>query len=86
MQFVASLGSSCRLYSRIFELQPDCREYIENSGEPGTLYKIMNKLSAADRTPGSAAIHEVSVSARMRWLERAENLKDRVQYRPATPS
>jgi uncharacterized protein (DUF2235 family) len=71
-------------YSRIFELQPDYREYLENSEEPGMLYKVMNKLSAADRTPGPAAIHEVSVSVRRRWLERPENLKDRVQYRPGT--
>jgi uncharacterized protein (DUF2235 family) len=71
-------------YLRIFELQPDYRERIENSEEPGALYKVMNKLSVADRTPGPEVIHEVSVSARRRWLERPENLKDRIQYRPAT--
>jgi nucleoid-associated protein YgaU len=50
------------------------------------MYKAMNALAAADRAPGPAGLHEVSVSARRRWLEEAMNLDDKVQYRPATLS
>ncbi len=71
-------------YSRIFELQPDYREYIENSVKPGLLYRAMNALAAADRMPGPAALRDVSVSAKRRWLEKPENLKDRAAYRPLT--
>jgi nucleoid-associated protein YgaU len=50
------------------------------------MYKVMNALAAANRTPGPAALHEISVSVRRRWLEEPKNLNDKVQYRPATLS
>lgn len=70
--------------SRIFELKPDYMEYIENSTEQSLYYRIANKLAAADRLPGPQALHEVSMSARRRWLEDPKNLRDGVKYRPAT--
>lgn len=71
-------------YSRIFELMPDYSDYLNNSGDPGLMYKAMNALTSADRQPGPSALHEVSVSARRRWLAPAGSLKDQQQYRPAT--
>jgi nucleoid-associated protein YgaU len=70
--------------SRIFELKPDYMEYIENSSERSLYYRIANKLAAADRLPGPAATHEVSMSACRRWLEDPKNLKDGAKYRPPT--
>ncbi len=72
--------------SRIFDLAPNYREHLECSAKNGLMYKAMNALAATDRTPGPAALHEVSVSARRRWLEEPNNLNDKVQYRPATLS
>ena len=72
--------------SRIFELAPNYREHLECSAKNGFMYKVMNALAAADRTPGPAALHEISVSVRRRWLEEPKNLNDKVQYRPATLS
>jgi uncharacterized protein (DUF2235 family) len=71
-------------YSRIFELAPDYREFLENSEKPGLLYRAMNRVASADRKPGPTQLFEVSISARRRWAERAENLSDKVPYRPAT--
>jgi nucleoid-associated protein YgaU len=59
-------------------------EYIENSTEQSLYYRIANKLAAADRLPGPKGLHEVSMSARRRWLEDPKNLRDGVKYRPAT--
>lgn len=46
--------------------------------------KAMSRLPQADRMPGLGALHEVSISARRRWKEDAENLKDGTDYRPKT--
>jgi nucleoid-associated protein YgaU len=70
--------------SRIFELKPDYTEYIENSTEQSLYYRLANKIAAADRLPGPSAIHEVSMSARRRWLEDPKKLRDGVKYRPPT--
>jgi uncharacterized protein (DUF2235 family) len=70
--------------SRIFELKPDYTEYIENSTEQSLYYRIANKIAAADRLPGPGTIHEVSTSARRRWLEDPKNLKGNTKYRPPT--
>ena len=70
-------------YSRIFELAPDYQEFLEVSEHPGLMYKLMNAISA-DRLPGPRALHEVSISARRRWLAKPESLRDRAQYRPKT--
>ena len=76
--------STAGLIPGLFELRSDYREYIENSEEPALKYKIMNWMMAGDRSPGPADIHELSVSAKRRWLEKPENLKDGAAYRPAT--
>lgn len=70
--------------SRIYELRPDYREFLNNTASSGLLYRTMNRFSAADRSPGPKALFEVSVSARRRWLEDPTKLKDRVPYRPST--
>jgi nucleoid-associated protein YgaU len=44
----------------------------------------MNALVAADRMPGPASLRDVSMSARRRWKERAEDLLDKNLYRPRT--
>ncbi len=72
--------------SRIYELKPDYREYIENSDDPGWLYKIMNNIAVADRMPGPKSLAELSKSAKRRWLENRDNLKDKKKYRPKTLS
>jgi uncharacterized protein (DUF2235 family) len=71
-------------YSQVFNLKPDYREYIQNSDDPGFLYKMMNRISVADRTPGPKSLAELSKSGKRRWLETAKNLRDGVQYRPGT--
>jgi nucleoid-associated protein YgaU len=68
----------------MFELKPDYTEYIENSTEQSLYYRIANKIAAADRLPGPGTIHEVSTSARRRWLEDPKNLKGNTKYRPPT--
>jgi uncharacterized protein (DUF2235 family) len=70
--------------SRIFELKPDYTEFIENSTEQSLYYRLANRFVAADRLPGPAALHEVSMSVRRRWLEDPKKLKDGAPYRPAT--
>lgn len=70
--------------SPIYKLKPDAREYLEDTAEPGIMYKAMNAVSAADRLPGPAHLFEVSMSARKRWKDEPQNLKDGVAYRPAT--
>jgi nucleoid-associated protein YgaU len=71
-------------HSRIFELAPNYAEFIENSEKPGLFYKAMNFFAAADRKPGPAQLFEVSMSARRRWLEKPEKLRDGKAYRPPT--
>lgn len=70
--------------SPIFKLKPDAREYLEDTAEPGMMYKAMNAVSAADRLPGPSHLFQVSMSARKRWKDKPENLKDKVAYRSAT--
>jgi nucleoid-associated protein YgaU len=65
-------------------LKPDYADYIENSTEQSLYYRVANKIAAADRLPGPSALHEVSMSARRRWLEDPKNLRDGVKYRPPT--
>jgi uncharacterized protein (DUF2235 family) len=71
-------------HSRIFELSPNYQEHLENSEDPGLLYRVMNRIAGADRLPGPQSLHEVSIAAKRRWLEKAESLKDKVRYRPKT--
>ncbi|MFZ2158567.1 MAG: DUF2235 domain-containing protein [Bradyrhizobium sp.] len=70
--------------SPIFLLRPDAREYLEDTAEPGMMYKAMNAVSAADRLPGPTHLFEVSMSARKRWKDDLLKLKDKASYRPAT--
>jgi uncharacterized protein (DUF2235 family) len=70
--------------SPIFKLKPDAREYLEDTAEPGLMYKAMNAVSAADRLPGPKHLFEVSMSARKRWKDDPLKLKDKTAYRPAT--
>jgi uncharacterized protein (DUF2235 family) len=74
-------------HSRIFELKPDFREYLANApppARPGLIDRLMALMPHADRSPGPAALHDVAISARQRWLEAADRLNDKVRYRPPT--
>lgn len=71
-------------HSRIFELSPDYADYLDNSAQPGLLYRAMNRFAAADRQPGPAQLFEVSLSARRRWCADAKDLRDGMPYRPPT--
>jgi uncharacterized protein (DUF2235 family) len=71
-------------YSRIFELAPNYRDHLQPFERPGFFYKLLNALFAADRTPGPQVLHEVSISARRRWLAKPGDLRDGRQYRPKT--
>lgn len=68
----------------LYELKPNYREFLDNSATDSLYYKLANRWAAADRMPGPAALHEVNRSAQRRWLEKAANLSDRIQYRPNT--
>lgn len=70
-------------HSRIYELAPDYREFIENSEKQSLSYRAM-KISSVDRVPGPSGLHEVSKSAMRRWHELPQNLRDQVLYRPGT--
>jgi hypothetical protein len=70
--------------SPIFKLHPDSREYLADSEKPSFSYTAMNLVAAADRAPGPGRLSELSMSARRRWKEKADNLKDKSLYRPAT--
>lgn len=73
--------------SRIYELSPDYRDFLQNSpppSKPGVIDRIMKLVPQTDRSPGPKQLHEVSISARRRWLEHPENLRDQKKYRPAT--
>lgn len=74
-------------HTPIFELSPDHRDHLQNSPppeSPGIVDRIMNLMPEVDRVPGPRHLYEVSISARRRWLEKPENLKDNVSYRPTT--
>ncbi len=74
-------------HSRIFELSPDYRDFLQNSpppDNPGLIDRVMGLAPHGDRAPGPKQLHEVSTSARRRWLDDAKNLKDNAPYRPAT--
>jgi uncharacterized protein (DUF2235 family) len=73
-------------HSRIFELKPDYTEYLDNQEKPGPVYRLMNWLGAAGREPGPKQLHEVSRSARRRWLEDSAHLRGGGKYRPQTLS
>lgn len=71
--------------SRIFELAPSYREFLDNMTpvkNPGLMSRAMALLPATDRSPGPSALYQVSISARRRWVEKVENLADRSEYRP----
>ena len=68
---------------------PDHREHLQNVSKPidptwgQRLWDwIWGLAKTADRAPGPQHLHEVSFSARRRWLDRADNLKGG-HYRPA---
>jgi uncharacterized protein (DUF2235 family) len=74
-------------HSRIFELSPDYRDHLQNSApteKPGIVDQIMKLMPEVDRVPGPRHLYEVSLSARRRWLEKPENLRDNASYRPPT--
>ncbi len=71
-------------YSRIYEFLPNHTEFLESSAKPGLLYSMMTHLSVQDRLPGPSELFEVSQSARRRWHEKPENLRDQTKYRPPT--
>jgi uncharacterized protein (DUF2235 family) len=68
--------------SPIFNLKPDHRATIECVSSPR--FSLMSLLPTEDRLPGPNAIDDVSINARMRWAETAENLPERKLYRPKT--
>ncbi|TAJ82085.1 DUF2235 domain-containing protein [Reyranella sp.] len=73
--------------SRIFELSPDYKDHLQNAlpvARPGIISRIMDLLPKVDRVPGPKLLHEVSISARRRWLDKPENLKDKTAYKPKT--
>lgn len=76
--------------SRIYEIVPDHREHLKNVSKPRhpSLFqqvsdRIWGLAKTADRAPGPQRLHEVSVSARRRWLDRPAGLKGGGPYRPA---
>lgn len=74
--------------SRLYKLRPDATDFLFNSPPPRLFSAdwFMNAiLRKADRK-GPGLVSEVSRSARRRWHEKAENLKDRKLYRPPTLS
>jgi uncharacterized protein (DUF2235 family) len=74
-------------HSRIYELLPNYADFLANSPppkRPGLVDMIMSLVARADRDPGPTELFEVSVSARRRWLESPERLKDKCEYRPPT--
>lgn len=70
--------------SRIFELAPDYREFLNNSSEKRSLTTKLTHLYPKDRVPGPLSLSEVSINARRRWHERPEELRDGSPYRPQT--
>ncbi len=71
--------------SRVYEFKPDYRAHLECAKTPGLFYRFTNKIAAADRKPGPSGIHQVSLSARRRWMENREKLEGATSdYRPGT--
>jgi uncharacterized protein (DUF2235 family) len=74
--------------SAIFRLQPDHRVPLDNVKAKKSFsllsFGMNHLLPKADRTPRPATIEEVSLSARARWSERAEDLPEKELYRPPT--
>lgn len=83
---LAGLSLDSSQYSRIFELKPNYKEYLEPTAKQGLAYKLMNRFGGGDRENGPTQLFEVSVSARRRWLDQPANLSDEKQYRPPTLS
>jgi len=74
-------------YSRIYELSPDHRDWLENLAPektPSLATRLMDMLPEGDRKPGPEELFEVSISARRRWLEPAKSLPEKKAYRPPT--
>jgi uncharacterized protein (DUF2235 family) len=69
--------------SRIFELRPKFTDKLEHSDDPGLSYRVLKQFGR-DRMPGPQYLHEVSFSARRRWLEDSKLLPEGAAYRPAT--
>lgn len=79
--------------SRIYEIVPDHREHLANvtaPQDPTFGQKVHNWVwglaKTADRAPGPTELYEVSASAKRRWLDLPENLKDGLLYRPPSLS
>lgn len=78
--------------SRIYDLDPDHKDFLKNCPPPPitqfydwVVYWFMTKLlSRKDRVPGPDSLFEVSDSAKRRWHEDADSLKDKELYRPKT--
>ena len=60
-------------FSRVYEFKPNYRDHLECSKEPGVIYNTMSWIGA-DRKPGPKGIHQVSWSARRRWMENPTKL------------
>jgi uncharacterized protein (DUF2235 family) len=74
-------------HSRIYELLPNYADFLANSlppKRPSLADRIMALAPRADRDPGPTELFEVSVSARRRWLEGADRLAEKCEYRPPT--
>lgn len=78
------LGLDTQKGSRIFELAPDYREFLDNSSEERSLTTRLMHLTQMDRMPGPQSLSDVSMSVRRRWHEWPEELQDRLPYRPST--
>lgn len=77
--------------SRIYELHPDYTEQLTNGTQkqfPTWRERLRDffwqKAAHADRAPGPTELYQVNTSAKRRWLESPESLKDGKLYRPKT--
>lgn len=78
--------------SRIYDLQPNYKEFLENYEPPSIrnfvswlVFIIMSKvLSKKDRSPGPQNLYELSISAQRRWKAEGAHLLDNIEYRPIT--
>ena len=77
--------------SRVYEIIPNHREELANitpPSNPGLMKQlkgfVAGKMSRADRKDGPVELHEVSVSAKRRWLDLPDNLPEKLAYRPKT--
>lgn len=67
-------------HSRIFELNPDYNEFLENSKHNGFFYWAMSRIMPLHRNSGQITLSEVNLSAKRRWKSKQENQHP---YRPA---